>query len=217
MGGTFDPVHTGHLACALSAKDHLELEQIKLIPCAITPHRDQPGRSPQQRSEMLQLACKELEGFSVDTRELEREGPSYTVDTLESLREELGKNSPIIFILGTDAFENILSWHKAQEILNLAHLLVLQRPGYQLPQDGPLKDYIGTHQCKESTELKQSPCGKLHFMTGPLVDISASELRECFDFSMGGNVAQKIQTISQYLPESVKDYIHQNGLYQERC
>ncbi|HCC82882.1 MAG TPA: nicotinate-nucleotide adenylyltransferase, partial [Methylophaga sp.] len=127
LGGTFDPVHFGHLRSALEVCQQLELNHVRLIPCAIPPHRQPTMASADARRLMLEIAVKYVPQLTVDDRELHREGPSFSVDTLLSLREQF-VNNPLFLILGTDAFRNISSWSRWQQILQLAHIVVVQRP-----------------------------------------------------------------------------------------
>lgn len=128
LGGTFDPVHHGHLRIALEAKEALGLTEVRFIPCRQPPHRGDASATAQQRLDLLRLACGDMPGFAVDTRELERPGPSYMVDTLASLRAERG-DEPLCLILGWDAFLGLPGWHRWQNLLDYAHLAVVQRPG----------------------------------------------------------------------------------------
>ena len=211
LGGTFDPVHNAHIACTIDVLNTFNLQTVKLIPCAITPHRDQPVRSAEQRCDMVQLAISQYPNLQLDDRECSRNGNSYTIDTLQSLRSELDKQQTLIFILGTDAFENIETWHQYQELLNYCHLVVVQRPGYEPSIPKSLAD----KKTESIEEIQNSPCGKIYFLEGPLMDLSASSIRENFDFTNSTNITESIKVISQSLAPEVKDYIHQNGLYQE--
>jgi len=211
LGGTFDPIHNAHVACALDVLNTFDLQTVKLIPCAITPHRDQPARSPEQRCHMVKLAISQHPHLQLDERECYRSGHSYTIDTLESLRSELEKEQSLIFIVGTDAFENIESWHKYQELLNYCHLVVIQRPGYEPSIPKSLVD----KKTESIKEIQNSPCGKIFFLEGPLMDLSASAIRKHFDSTNSTNITESIRIISQSLAPEVKEYIHQNALYQE--
>ena len=127
LGGTFDPVHFGHLRPALDVQQALEIRCIQLLPCRVPPHRDPPQGSPEQRLELLRLAVADEPALAIDTRELVREGASYMVDTLESLRAEKGEES-LCLALGMDALLGLESWNRWREIAKLCHLVVMQRP-----------------------------------------------------------------------------------------
>ena len=129
LGGTFDPVHFGHLRPALEVRQALGLEELRLIPLRQAVHRSQPQASPEQRLAMLRLAVRGAEGLRIDDRELRRVGESYTYDTLVDLRIELGPAVGLCLLVGADAFRGFLSWHRPDDILALAHLIVMRRPG----------------------------------------------------------------------------------------
>ena len=139
LGGTFDPVHFGHLRPALDVQQTLGVEKVWLLPCGLPPHRARPGLSAAQRLELLELAIDAEDGLAIDGRELQRDGPSYMVDTLESLRVEAGEQ-PVCLALGVDALAQLDSWHRWRDILSLCHLVVMQRPGGQWPKAGELAD-----------------------------------------------------------------------------
>jgi len=128
LGGTFDPVHIGHLRSALEVADALALDELRVMPNARPPHRDTPQVSPQQRLEMVRLAVEGITPLVVDDRELKRDKPSYTVDTLELMRAELAADDQLFLLLGLDSFCGLPSWHRWEDLLQHCHILVLQRP-----------------------------------------------------------------------------------------
>jgi len=130
-GGTFDPVHNGHIAVA-DAVAHAYEVTVRLIPAADPPHRDPPGASAVQRAEMLELAVAGHERLSVDRRELQRGGASFTIDTLREVRSELGRDAPLIWLLGSDALLGLASWKNWLGMFELAHVLAYKRPGSEL-------------------------------------------------------------------------------------
>ncbi len=132
FGGTFDPVHEGHVAVAAAAADALGVGQVRLIPAGDPPHRAPPQASAAERVEMLRLAFGDDDRFVIDQREIRRGGRSYMVDTLADLRREIGPHVPLILLLGADAFLGLPSWHRWRELLRLAHLAVFPRPGIAL-------------------------------------------------------------------------------------
>ena len=134
FGGTFDPIHYGHLRSALEVKDIFGLNEVRLIPCASPPHREQPAVTAEMRLQMLELAIKNQPGLKIDTRELDRhkvsdQTPSYMVDTLKSLRQEFPAE-PLLLFIGTDAFKHLTSWHQWQQLFDYAHIVVMTRPGF---------------------------------------------------------------------------------------
>lgn len=202
FGGTFDPIHYGHLRPAQEVLTALPLTQIRFIPCANPPHRSDPVASADQRLQMLRLALADCPGFVVDDREIQRGGPSYSVLTLESLRVEVG-GRPLCFILGLDAFLQLETWHRWTEIPDLAHLVVLTRPGWVL---GDLPRWAQGRQCDEAGLLAGSPAGRLFFLAVTPQNISASGIRATL--SQGGSV-------DGLLPQAVQGFICQNHLYSQ--
>ncbi len=208
LGGTFDPVHYGHLRGALEVRDCLDLDEVRLIPSARPPHRDQPGATAQQRLAMVRLAVGEHSGphggLVVDDRELQRNKPSYTVETLESLRGELGNTVTLFMILGWDAFYGLPAWHRWEELLQLASLVVLQRP--EQDQDLPevLKDLLAARSINDPRQANAQHGQILCLSQTPLA-ISATHIRALL---AGG------QSPRFLLPDAVLDYIETNGLYR---
>lgn len=176
LGGTFDPIHHGHLRCAQELLQDLPLDEVRLVPSRIPPHRDTPHASVEQRLRMLKAALDGAPGFIVDDRELSREGPSYTVDTLHSLRAEIGA-TPLCLIVGMDAFNGLDRWHRWQELIDLAHIVVAHRPGWLAPQTGAVAELLNRHAVKSSAELRAQPAGRV--LPWPItgLDISASAIR----------------------------------------
>lgn len=202
MGGTFDPVHFGHLRSALEVCQQLALDHIRLIPCAIPPHRQPTMESADVRRLMLELAVKHVPQLIVDDRELHREGPSFTVDTLLSLREQFVDN-PLFLILGTDAFRGISSWSRWQQILQLAHIVLVQRPDETLDLQDELQSWYQQNQAKP--EDRWLSAGKIWSLNVTPLAISATQIRE--DLATGNPV-------NFLLPESVIAVIEQLGLYR---
>ena len=130
FGGTFDPIHYGHLRSALEVKEIFGLTEVRLIPSAQPPHREQPAATALMRLQMLELAVKNQPGLIIDTRELNRSGVSYMVDTLKSLRKEF-KDEPLLLFIGSDAFNNLKTWYQWQHLFDFAHIVVMTRPGFE--------------------------------------------------------------------------------------
>lgn len=205
-GGTFDPVHIGHLRTALEVSENLSLDELRFIPCQVPPHRPQPAATPTQRRAMLELALADgPAGFRVDPRELNRPGPSYMVDTLVSLRKEVG-HRPLILILGLDAFLGLPAWHRWRNIPKLAHLGVMRRPGQEPRWPAELEQEIDGHVTEQLADLESTEAGRAFWLNVTQLDISASHLRRLI--SAGKS--------TRYLtPEPVARYITQHGLYRE--
>ena len=203
LGGTFDPVHFGHLRPALEIKQSIGLDEVRLLPSHIPPHRSQPHATPQQRLAMLHAAVAGDPAFTVDTREFEREGPSYTLDTLQSLRAELAGTS-LSLLIGMDAFREFSSWHRWREILDYAHLVVMTRPGKVPPEQGELADFISLHRVADAATLKSRASGLLLFHTVTQLEISGTQIRKLL---ASGKRADYL------LPKSVLEVIYSEGLY----
>jgi nicotinate-nucleotide adenylyltransferase len=201
FGGTFDPIHYGHLRSALEVKEVLGLSKLLLIPSAQPPHRAQPAASAAQRLQMLELAICHHSELSIDARELNHDGPSYMVDTLASLRQDYPQQ-PLILILGCDAFKHLMTWHQWQCLFDFAHIVVMTRPGNVLE---PLSAFFKEHCCQQITELASTRAGKLYFQQVTALDISATAIR---------HMITQQQNPGFLLPDTVLAYIRQHQLYQ---
>jgi len=211
FGGTFDPVHHGHLRMAQELGEALALDQVRFIPAAVPPHRGHPHCTPQQRCDMLRLAIAENPLFVLDTCELERHGPSYTVDTLTTLRATVGSNTPLCLFVGADAFLGLHTWHRWEDLIALAHVVVAHRPGASLQPETmpePLRELWQRHYSQYPQQLQQQAAGKIlqHRITG--LDISASNIRQ--QLHQG-------KSCRYLLPDSVRDYIHHHHLYESHA
>ncbi|WP_010323610.1 nicotinate-nucleotide adenylyltransferase [Marinobacterium stanieri] len=205
MGGTFDPVHNGHLRTALELKQWLGVDQVCLIPSGAPVHRDEPGCTPQQRLEMVQLAVQDEPALAADAREIESDDPSYSLLTLKALRAERGADCPIIMTMGMDAYQTLPSWHQWQSFLDYAHILVLARPGYDGGDaNAELLDFTGRHQAPAVDELLKAPSGRVFIQELTPLGISATQIRQL--------IAQG-QSPRYLMPEPVWHYIQYNTLY----
>ncbi len=193
LGGTFDPPHLGHLMIAGEVKQSLDLTEVLMIPAGIPQSKRFDVISPaRQRLEMLELAVDEIPGLKVSTMELERKGPTFTVDTLLELKNAYGRNHEIYFIMGWDSLEQLPTWHEPSRIVNLCYLVAVPRPGVKKPSIRTLENVL-----PGITE-------KVIFMDSPKIDISATEIRER---------AAKGESIEHLVPEPVAKYIKKNKLY----
>jgi nicotinate-nucleotide adenylyltransferase len=200
FGGTFDPIHFGHLRPAQEAMQKLALTELRFIPAAQPPHRPPPQASAAQRLAMVELAIRDLPGLRADDRELRRGGVSYTVLTLESLRAELG-NASLCLLIGADQFRSFESWHRWQEIPDLAHLVVLNRPGATTDSQ-PV--WARARVCGDYNILRTTPAGRLAFLSVRPQDISATDIRAALAHG---------ESVQGRLPEAVLDYIRTNHIY----
>jgi len=198
FGGTFDPIHIGHLRTAADVQQALALEQVRLIPLQNPPHRTPPIASDAQRLAMLQTAVEANPGFVVDQRELERSGKSYTVDTLRSLKAEL-PHETLCLLIGSDAFSHFPQWQDPEEILHLAHVIVMHRP------TEPVAAHYLDRQTDNPQQLNQSNAGQILSQTVTQLDISSSKIREML---MRGESPRYL------LPEKVLEIIQNSMLYR---
>lgn len=203
LGGTFDPVHCGHLRLALEMLERLELSSVRLVPAPNPRLRDPPQLDAERRVELLELAVADVPGLEVDTQELDRTGPTYTVDTLESLRDELG-NAPLCLIVGMDAFRRLDGWHRWPELAELAHIVVARRPGWSTPDSGPVADLLERRVCKRVADLHAAPSGRVMLCDTPWLDISATRVRALIAegrnirFLVPDNVMEQIERTRYY-------------------
>ena len=206
LGGTFDPIHYGHLRPAQEVLRALDLAEIRVIPAANPPHRRSPVATPEQRLRMVELAVTGVPGFTVDDREFRRSGPSYTVLTLESLRREFGER-PLCLLLGLDAFEGIETWHQWQRLPELAHLIVMTRPGWEFPASARLPPWARDRQVRDTSMLNQASGGKIYYQAVTPQDISATRIREAL---------ARGEPVEAWLPSAVLEYIRANRVYVNR-
>lgn len=176
LGGTFDPIHHGHLRLALELYERLDLAEVRLIPTAHPPHRETPTVDGFMRLAMIKAAIIDIEGLTVDDRELQRAGFSYTVDTLTSLREEYPQRA-LCLILGMDAFMGLPKWQQWEHLIELAHFLIVRRMGTLLPEAHQMRDFLRTHQAFDSQQLMQQPSGQIWIEEIPILAISATQIR----------------------------------------
>lgn len=202
LGGTFDPVHHGHLRLAVEMREGLGLDEVRLIPAATPPHRPPPRATVRERREMLEAAVGQVPWLRVDGREIQRDGPSYTVDTLRSLRADFPDVS-LCLILGMDAFGAVDTWHRWHELPALAHFAVARRPGTPAP-GGVAGKWLREAGAATPEALRGQPAGLVHVQDVPPLDISASRVRALL---VAGRDPRFL------VPEAVLAYIRKRGLY----
>jgi nicotinate-nucleotide adenylyltransferase len=202
LGGTFDPVHNGHLRSALELIQQFNFDHVRLIPSARPPHRSQPQATPEQRMMMLHLAIKNNQQFIVDDRELKREGASYTVDTLTSLKQDLPETA-LYLIVGSDAFGHLSTWHKWDQLLELAHIVVMQRAEEIVQLSDEMTQWYQANLA--GPDDKSLLAGKVWPVTLTQLAISATAIRS--------GIAQG-QTPAFLTPDPVVSFIEQLALYQ---
>ena len=176
FGGTFDPVHVGHLRAAWEASEALDAE-VRMVPAKIPPHRPQPVASAGERAAMLRAALAGQDRLKLDLRELDREGPSYTFDTLASLRQEIGAHRPLVLLIGADAFMGLSSWYRWRELFDLAHMCVLTRPAQIPAMPDELAVEVAARKVDAIAVLRDAPAGGVLDMVVSALGISATRIR----------------------------------------
>jgi nicotinate-nucleotide adenylyltransferase len=211
LGGTFDPIHHGHLRIAQEALEQCKLAQVRFIPCGTPPHRAAPRAPAQARWEMVRLALSGHPDFLVDVHEVFRDDPCYTVDTLTALRAELGAEQPLCLILGGDAFLQLHTWHEWKRLFELAHIVVLQRAGSQplgnamANADSALQAEYRARLAPGAQALHETPAGAIFVADMRVLEISATDIRRrCADG----------KSIRYLVPDTVANYIDTNQLYR---
>jgi len=203
LGGTFDPIHFGHLRPALEISEALSLKQLFLMPNHIAPHKSKSHCTAQQRSKMVELAIQHQPKMQIDNRELTRNKPSYTLETLKELKIQYPA-TPLCFIMGMDSLITFDSWFHWQEILNYCHLIISQRPGWHGQFNPTVQDVVDRCTTTNRQDLHQLQCGKIYFQTTSQFDISSTKIRQFL---------KKKQSIDYLVPQAVSDYIKANQLY----
>ncbi|CAM4276089.1 nicotinic acid mononucleotide adenylyltransferase [Lelliottia aquatilis] len=207
FGGTFDPVHYGHLKPVEILANLIGLQRVIIMPNNVPPHRPQPEATSEQRKHMLELAIADKPLFQLDERELRRDTPSYTSQTLQEWRAERGPTQPLGFIIGQDSLLNFPSWHQYETILQNSHLIVCRRPGYPLTmKEEQHQVWLDSHLTNDAEDLHTLPAGKIYLAETPWFDISATLIRERL---------QQDLSCDDLLPAPVLNYIRQQGLYQK--
>lgn len=206
LGGTFDPVHVGHLRSAVELGETLTLDAVHMIPVHVPPHRKAPGISAEDRLAMLEAGIGNTPGLVADDREVRRSGHSYSVDTLASLREEWGEQARLVMAVGHDAFLGLPEWHQRERLLSLAHIVVIDRPDHEAPLEPELAALIEGREVSTTEELMASPSGNLLRLRLPSrMAIAATDVRRRL---------QQGLSVRYLIPEPVERYIAKHGLYR---
>lgn len=203
LGGSFDPVHVGHLRTAWELLTGLGLAEVRFIPSRVPPHRAPAIAPGALRLQMLEAAIAGQPGFVVDDCELRREGPSYTVDTLAALRASQPQR-PLVLILGMDAFIGLPTWHRWREIPDLAHIVVVQRPGWVQQFDGELGQLYADRQLHEVAALGAALAGGILLRQVTRLEIASSSIRNLV--AAGGDPRFLV-------PDSVRELMQTNRIY----
>lgn len=203
LGGTFDPIHIGHLRGALECREKLGLDQVALVPASLPPLKSAPGTSAEHRARMAELAVAGLPWLTVDRRELERPGQSYTVDTLRSFRETLGEAISLTFILGVDSLVSLHRWQEWQHLLELANLAVLVRPGIHGDVRPEVAALLERH-AGEPESIASAPRGVCVWLQQNPLQVSSTGIRETLRAG---------KSVRFLLPDPVIEYISDHDLY----
>ncbi|UUY10049.1 nicotinate-nucleotide adenylyltransferase [Pseudomonas sp. J452] len=204
LGGTFNPVHIAHLRGALEVAEQMALDELRLVPSARPPHRAAPQATAEQRLAMVQLAVEGEPRLAVDDRELRRDKPSFTYDTLESLRGELAADDLLFLLLGWDAFCGLPTWHRWQELLQHCHILVLQRPDADSEAPEALRDLLAARSVNDPQGLV-GPSGQIAFVWQTPLAVSATQIR---------HLLAEGRSVRFLVPDAVLAYIQTHGLYR---
>lgn len=203
FGGTFDPVHYGHLRAAAEVCEKLGVDDFRLLPAGQPPHRDHTGADAYHRLAMLELALAPYPDLAVDEREVRREGPSYMVDTLATVREEAGQR-PILFCLGQDAANQLSGWHRWRELFDLAHLVVMKRPRSRPRYSGEVAEVLRDRRVRSVKKLSEAPAGRVCTVGVTQLAISSTDIRSQLAEGRDPRFL---------LPSTVLAYIRKHGLY----
>lgn len=211
FGGTFDPIHYGHLRLAEEAVAQLRLDEVRFIPAGSPPHRSAPGAPAEQRLAMARLAVAGNARFAVDDREVRRAGPGYTIDTLAELRAEVGGHRPLALLMGADAFLDLATWRRWEQLFTVAHIVVAYRPGFPVDtwhtrMPVPLAREYRARLAQQPLAVHLAPAGGVFVLPIAELDISATGIRDA---------AGRGMTARYLLPDSVLDYIETQGLYRK--
>lgn len=203
FGGTFDPIHYGHLRTAFEMLEALRFDEVRFIPCGDPPHRGTTFASADERLRMVALAIQGQAGFSVDDREIRRDGPSYSIDTLSLLREEFPERA-LGLIIGMDAFLGLPEWHRWEELLANAHIVVAHRPGWKAPDMGPLGALITEYGTHRVDDLHTALHGRIHIHAVTQLEISSTEIRQLVEAGRDPRFL---------MPDAVRDQIMASRCY----
>lgn len=204
FGGTFDPIHFGHLRPALEIQQALNLQTLYLMPNYIAPHKSKSIATAEQRIDMIKLAIQNTPNLQLNTQELLRNTPSYSIDTLKLLRQQYPTRA-LCFIMGMDSLINFDTWYQYQDILKYCHLVVSHRPGWTPHFNNTILALLAQHQVDDAQQLQQQLAGCIYFQSTSQLDISSSAIR---------NLLSTQQPIDFLTPYAVCSYIKQHQCYQ---
>jgi nicotinate-nucleotide adenylyltransferase len=206
LGGTFDPIHLGHTHIASQVVTRLGLQRLQFMPCALPVHRGSPHASAQQRCEMIELAIEDTPAYALNRVELQHSEPSYTIDSLRRIRQaadfQPGEDC-LALILGADAFNGFAGWKSPRQILELAHLVICCRPGFEVDDD-----LFAAHRVATPGQLREHDAGGILVLAVDAPECSSSMVRRALQQGLSAR---------QYLSAAVADYIDEHNLYRNKC
>ena len=203
FGGSFDPVHQGHLATAKFLVDYFQLDKLVFLPAYLSPLKSQ-SLAAHHRVAMLKLAINGEHSFAIDEQEILQPSKSYTINTLKNLRQVYGSTQPLAFVMGMDSFLSLPKWHLWQELTHYSHIIVVNRPSYSPVFSSELQQWLNKHRCNQRQMLEYQAAGLVYFVDSPLYAISSTDIRKAL---------QQGQAINQYLIPAVANYIYYHHLY----
>ena len=204
IGGSFNPIHDGHIKAALEAAKALALDSVTFIPAYQSPLKDAHSVSAEHRLAMVELAVADSPLLRCDDREISRQGRSFTVDTVRELRQDFGDDAPLFWIMGDDLLATLNQWSRWQSLVDYCHLVVLGRPGHVCEDcPGEVVEWLGSH----AAEIVSQPSGSVQFLDLPLITMSSTSARESFLVD---------RTAKLLLPTPVMEYIEAHALYRDR-
>lgn len=204
LGGSFDPIHFGHIKPSISLAEQFNLQIIRLIPCKVSPFKDKTHASAQDRWNMISVVAGSSDLFVADARELQRETPSYTYLSLRELADEYAGKAKLFFIIGGDALNDLPKWYEAEKILQLCHVLVAPRQGFELTKDPEKLQWLKRYLCDDKSLLENSNYGHIYITDTELIEVSSTQIRQTIK---SGDQPRYL------LPGGVWNYIRRNQLY----
>ena len=205
FGGTFDPVHYGHITVASDLADHLDVNSVALMPCGKPMHRPSPAATPSQRLDMLKLSIAGYQKLTVEESEIDITTPNYTINSLHRIRARIGAKETVFLCIGSDTLSQLDSWHQWTDLTKYCHIVAISRPGLHRKYSASLTNWIAHRRCRDITKLKENPAGLVYHCELSLLDISSTKIRQKI---------KKNEAPQKLLPKKVLNYIHINRLYK---
>lgn len=204
LGGSFDPIHFGHIKPSIALARQFNLQSIRLLPCKVSPFKEKSYASMKDRWNMVSVVAGSSELFVADARELKRDTPSYTYLSLSELAEEYAGKAKLFFIIGGDALNNFPTWYEAEKIMELCHVLVAPRSGFELTHDDKMLNWLKRYLCTEKQLLENSQHGYIYITDVEMIEVSSTQIRQTIESG---------EQPKYMLPGGVWNYIKRNRLY----